>query len=944
MAVFNGGNGNDTFNGGGAADSISGFAGNDTLTGGGGIDTIAGGAGTDSLSGNAGNDSIRGGGGNDTVSGGNDNDLIFGDGDADQPGIWNYRVYDFDFTSADGQAGSIAGGTLRGQGTTTGFDVNALTLAARGTTGDPNDFGIIFDSTFTAGLGGTYRFTTTSDDGSRMIIRDQNGVALNFANQTGGTLAYLNNDFHQSATTRFGDVTLAAGQVYTIEILFWENAGQNTLAATVTPPGGVSTNLLSSPFIGGAQNAGNDSLLGDAGLDTIFGEAGNDSIFGGTEDDQLFGGAGADSITGGTGNDTLDGGAGNDTFTGNEGNDLFVGGDGDDQNLIGADNVSGNDTFFGGLGNDTWGAGDGNDVVHGDEGNDAIEGGNLADTLFGGDGNDYMAGFDVSNLVVNGPAGNINPPVASDDNANDVLFGGAGNDIGLGGGGNDSVSGDAGDDRLFGGIGADSLDGGADNDSLDGGDGNDTLIGAAGLDTLFGGVGNDSLDGGTEADSLSGDAGLDTLIGGDGNDTLFGGTENDSILGGTGNDSVFGDDGDDTIDGGESTDTIFGGAGNDLITDSGGAISDDTIYGGSGNDTISGGTREDSIFGDAGNDSLNGDAGNDSIFGGADNDTLAGGLDNDSLIGDAGDDSLLGNDGDDILLGEEGDDILLGGAGADRLFGGAGADVLTGGDDNDTIFGGIGDTVNGSENITDVDVLDLQAFGKATTNIIFDPLNAENGTVEFLDGNGDVIGTMAFSNIENIIPCFTPGSMILTDRGAVAVERLYPGDLVLTRDHGLQRVRWVGRRDLSTRELLVNPALRPVKIAKGALGHNLPARDMLVSPQHRMLFSGARANLLFGEAEVLVAATHLDGRPGISRIMPRGITYLHVMFDQHEIINADGAWSESFQPAVRTLNAMEDGTRAELLGLFPELSHDDTRYPAARLSLKAHEARVLLAA
>jgi len=85
--------------------------------------------------------------------------------------------------------------------------------------------------------------------------------------------------------------------------------------------------------------------------------------------------------------------------------------------------------------------------------------------------------------------------------------------------------------------------------------------------------------------------------------------------------------------------------------------------------------------------------------------------------------------------------------------------------------------------------------------------------------------------------------------------------------------------------------------------------------------------------------THL---PGVAQVMARGITYLHLLFDDHEIIRADGAWSESYQPGPRTLAGMEAAARAELEDLFPGIAAAP-QFPPARPTLKAYEARVLLA-
>lgn len=472
--------------------------------------------------------------------------------------------------------------------------------------------------------------------------------------------------------------------------------------------------------------------------------------------------------------------------------------------------------------------------------------------------------------------------------------------------------------------GNDVIDGGAGNDSINGGAGDDSLIGGTGLDTIFGGSGNDTLDGGDDADRL---------FGGDGADVILGGGGNDLIEGGAGDDSIDGGDGADTIVFGAGNDTVFGGAGDDVIDDISGTILTGTnlLYGGAGNDTIWAGDGNDTLFGDADNDQLSGEGDDDVLYGGAGIDTLYGGT---------GNDSLFGGDGADILFGDDGNDTLFGGGGADQLFGGAGQDsIVAAGDASD-----FGDFIDGGDTGTDEDVLDLSAWGWAGTNIIYDPNDSENGTVQFLDSFGNVVGTLTFADIETVVPCFTPGTDILTPFGPRKIETLVEGDLVLTRDHGVQPIRWIGQKRLSLATLIARPALCPIRLPAGSLGPCAPARDLIVSPQHRMLIEGSMPEVLFGETEVLVAARHLAGQGGIGPVLPRGVTYIHMLFDQHEIILANGCWTESFQPGAAVLNGMEDAQRDEVLDLFPELAGNPKSYTAARPSLLAHEARVLLAA
>ena len=433
-----------------------------------------------------------------------------------------------------------------------------------------------------------------------------------------------------------------------------------------------------------------------------------------------------------------------------------------------------------------------------------------------------------------------------------------------------------------------------------------------------------TLDGGAGADSLTGGSANDSLTGGAGNDSLNGGAGNDSLLGGDGND-VF------VLTDGFGTDAIFGG--------SAGETTGDVL-------NLSALTSGVTVILSATENGIATVGANVASFSDIENFVLT--AQNDLFNGTAATGALIldGGAGADSLIGGSANDSLTGGTGHDTLNGGLGADLLLGGDDADVFFVDVGDTVYGGAGGADLDTLDLRNWGKARTDIVYDPGSPENGTVTFYDPFGVFLGTMRFENIENVIPCFTPGTTIDTNRGAVAVEDLVVGDWVLTRDNGFQAVRWAGAKRLAAADLQANPALQPVLIRQGTLGHGLPLADMRVSPQHRMLLTGPRAELLFGEAEVLAPALHLVGIPGVERAQCEGVTYLHVMFDQHEIICANGAWSESFQPGDRAMAGLGVDTCAELVTLFPELATAAGRNScrAARLSLKPHEVRALLAA
>lgn len=196
----------------------------------------------------------------------------------------------------------------------------------------------------------------------------------------------------------------------------------------------------------------------------------------------------------------------------------------------------------------------------------------------------------------------------------------------------------------------------------------------------------------------------------------------------------------------------------------------------------------------------------------------------------------------------------------------------------------------------------------------------------------------------NPVPCFTAGVRLATAKGQRPVEKLAVGDMVETADNGLQPIRWIGSRTLDAVDLAASPKLRPIRIRKGALGDRLPRRDLLVSPQHRMMVRSAVAQELFGADEVLVAAKHLLSLDGVELAEDvTEVTYVHLLFDRHEVVYAEGAQSESLYTGEQALQAVGEAARAEILALFPELARQDGPAPGARRFLSGSEGRDLAA-
>lgn len=697
---------------------------------------------------------------------------------------------------------------------------------------------------------------------------------------------------------------------------------------TVEPPGPVETPDTEETDIMETEHDPDSiapvSAHAEAG--TVDGTSGDDTMQPGFTDadgDQI--GGADDAIAAGSGNDTVDGGAGNDTIAGEAGDDSLSGGAGDDviqgdggpetevrdlivngsfEDTSGLHGTGYGFTGIGSMNGWTTAVPTGNEAgidIHNDGrgGLDAPDGDNWAD-LAASPG-DIRLGQDVSGVIegetytLTFQAGDM----TGGANTFQLIWNGEVIEID----GSTVIDPPNGEFATY----TVTLTGGS-------GDGSNRLE--------FQGLGPaDNFGVAIDAVSLTGPTPTGAEAAGD--DVIAGGAGADHMTGQGGDDRFVLENGfgDDTIVGGETDET-----GGDQIDATGMTDAVTVTFSGDEAGTVASG-GDTAQFSEIERIDLG--AGNDTVDGTA----SAGGIDVD---GGAGDDFLRGGAGGDTLSGGSGDDVIVAGAGEDDIDLGEGDDVA---------YAGPGDTVSGGDGY---DTLVLNGGAPVDQVVITgrtlnpDGTESQDGYITYSDGSPPT----HFTGIETVVPCFTAGTLIDTARGPVPVEALVPGDLVLTRDNGYRPLCWIGSKALDAARLAAEPALRPVRIAAGALGGGLPLRDMEVSPQHRMLFSGARAEMLFGHHEVLVAAVHLVGQPGITRRASGGVCYVHILFDRHEVVRGDGAWSESFQPGDRTLAGLDAPQRRELLRLFPELALPEGRgaFTAARATLRRHEARVLLAA
>ncbi|WP_127114842.1 Hint domain-containing protein [Shimia sediminis] len=203
----------------------------------------------------------------------------------------------------------------------------------------------------------------------------------------------------------------------------------------------------------------------------------------------------------------------------------------------------------------------------------------------------------------------------------------------------------------------------------------------------------------------------------------------------------------------------------------------------------------------------------------------------------------------------------------------------------------------------------------------------------------------AVTTVDDVPVCFVAGTEILTPRGHVLVEELMPGDLVTTYGGKTRQLRWIASRYMSFSELLVEPRFRPVCLPAGFLGRDGPHKPLWLSPQHRFLFRGWEAELLFRNAEVFVPAASCRDLPGAPVAdISQGVAYYHLFLDCHDVLIANGLPCESLFPGDGAIASLTEAARAELAALFPEHGGNWAGYgPTARQSLSRKEGDLLLA-
>ena len=174
------------------------------------------------------------------------------------------------------------------------------------------------------------------------------------------------------------------------------------------------------------------------------------------------------------------------------------------------------------------------------------------------------------------------------------------------------------------------------------------------------------------------------------------------------------------------------------------------------------------------------------------------------------------------------------------------------------------------------------------------------------------------------------GANLRVPGGWRRIENLRRGDLVVTRDHGMQPVRRIWKQTVAVAAMRADPALAPIRFRPRAIGPMMPRRDVLLGGGHRVLVP---ACCLAGARDArgrLIAAGEIAGRSdAVHADLAARVTYHVLVFDCPQVVQAEGLPVESFEATASALAGLAPAWREDLLQLFPELAKTASAYPPA---------------
>ncbi|NSX55898.1 Hint domain-containing protein [Parasulfitobacter algicola] len=194
---------------------------------------------------------------------------------------------------------------------------------------------------------------------------------------------------------------------------------------------------------------------------------------------------------------------------------------------------------------------------------------------------------------------------------------------------------------------------------------------------------------------------------------------------------------------------------------------------------------------------------------------------------------------------------------------------------------------------------------------------------------------MHMSKIEltsnRLLPGLSSDAQVRTPCGPRRIEFIRPGDLIITRDRGLQPVRMVWSYCLEDVQHPTEKPRVPVCLNTRAIGPMMPSRSLVLAPDHKVLVPSYLVASSVTDQGSLLAASGLAGcsKDAFYDNSKTKIEFYNLVFDCHEIIFANGLPVETFHPTVEALSHVDEDARREIQARFPILKKKKDPFPAA---------------
>lgn len=186
---------------------------------------------------------------------------------------------------------------------------------------------------------------------------------------------------------------------------------------------------------------------------------------------------------------------------------------------------------------------------------------------------------------------------------------------------------------------------------------------------------------------------------------------------------------------------------------------------------------------------------------------------------------------------------------------------------------------------------------------------------QFVD---DIIRGPAHPAFEAAFAALARGTLLNTDQGPTAVEDLYPGLNIETRDNGFQKLLWVGTMTLVPRVGDRTGRACLYRIPMDAFGPQRPMPDLVLGPHARLVTRSAALSDLVGRDSALVPLSAFDDGFNVIRVTPASpVSVYHLGFARHQIISVNGLEIDSMHPGGELAGQLTDETLRLFLSLFP---------------------------